>query len=267
MEKPLPIETVAKDIAVETIEITRVNQRPYISDNILYARGYTLNPGGTPAQARIQPVPPATAEVRPQPQPEQTQVVRQPGDAESFSLDNTRAMNFGVSGDGFVGPGSGSTGFGAGATFRFAFWESYKNYGTFFLGPNLFFLEGNYIRFGDNDYYGQSVNAGHISVGFLYRIRLGEDQRFIFGVGTSVGPMVSGFTWNVKYDMKGNLLPSAVVGVYIDLPYAELSFRFTPAWSLGLGLSASGDLYSLIADTEGMRGLQGRLGLSYRRPR
>ncbi|MDR2785797.1 MAG: caspase family protein [Treponema sp.] len=267
IEKPLPIETVAKDIAVETIEITRVNQRPYISDNILYARGYSLNPAGT--AARVQPVPPASSEVRPQPQPERTRVERQPVDAGNFSLDNTRAMNFGISGDGFVGLGNAKAGIGAGggATFRFTFWETYKNYGTFFLVPNVFFVEGNYTRFANNDYYGQSVNAGHVSAGFLYRIRLGAAQRFIFGLGTSVGAIVSAFTWNTKYDTEDNLLPSAVVGVYVDLPYTELNFRFTPAWSLGLGLGVSGDVYSLITGADGIRGLRGRLGLSYRRPR
>jgi hypothetical protein len=178
-------------------------------------------------------------------------------------------MNFGLSGDGLVGPGNEKAGLGAGggATFRFIFWETYKKYGTLFLIPNVFFAEGNYIRFGNRDYYGQSVNAGHVSAGFLYRIRLGEAQRFIFGLGTSLGPMVSGFSWNTRYDDEANLLPSAVVGVYIDLPYTELSFRFTPAWSLGLGLGVSGDLYSLLTNADGIRGLQGRLGLSYRVPR
>jgi hypothetical protein len=265
MEKPLPIETVAKDIAVETIEITKVNQRPYISDNILYARGYTLNPAGTAAQ--VQPVPPAVSEVRPEPQPAQT--ARRPVDAGAFSLDNTRAMNFGVSGDGLVGPGSGNAGIGAGggATFRFTFWETYKKYGTFFLIPNVFFVEGNYTRFGNNEYYGQSVNAGHVSAGFLYRIRMGKAQRFIFGVGTSVGPMVSQFNWNTKYDDEDNLLPAVIIGVYVDLPYAEMSFRFTPAWSLALGLGVSADLYSFATDNPGIGELRGRLGLISRRPR
>jgi hypothetical protein len=263
MEKPLPIETVAKDIAVETIEITRVNQRPYISDNILYARGYTLNPAGI----AVQPLPPAATEARPDPQPERTQIARRPAGAGNFSLDNTRAMNFGVSGEGFVGLGNEKAGRGGGAALRFTFWETYKEYGTFFLIPNVFFVEGNYTHFGNKDYYGQSVNAGHIGAGFLYRIRLGEAQRFMLGLGISAGPMVSRFNWNTKYDDEANLLPSAVVGVYIDLPYAELSFRFTPAWSLGLGLGFSGDLYSLAANTGGVMGLRGCLGLSYRRPR
>jgi hypothetical protein len=269
MEKPLPIETLAKDIAVETIEITKVNQRPYISDNILYARGYTLNPAGIPAEARIQPIPPATSEVRPRPQPEQPQLVRQPADAGKFSLDNTRAMNFGFFGNGFVGPGGGNRGFaaGGGAAFRFAFWEGYKKYGTFSLVPNLFFVEGNYIHFGNKDYYGQSVNAGHISMGFLYRIRLGAAQRFIFSVGTSVGPMVSGFTWDTKYDDEDKLLPAVIIGIHADLPYAELSFRFTPAWSLDLGLGVSADIYAFATDNPGMAGLRGRLGLAYRKPR
>jgi hypothetical protein len=267
MEKPLPIETVAKDIAVETIEITRVNQRPYISDNILYARGYTLNPAGIAAQ--VQPLPPAASQARPEPQPDRTRIARRPVGAGNFSLDNTRAMNFGVSGEGLVGLGSEKAGPGAGggAAFRFTFWETYKKYGTFFLVPNVFFVEGNYTRFGNSDYYGQSVNAGHAGAGFLYRIRLGEGQRFIFGLGTSVGPMVSQFNWNTKYDDEANLLPAAVIGVYIDLPYTELSFRFTPAWSLGLGLGVSGDLYSLVTNAGGIMGLRGCLGLSYRRPR
>jgi hypothetical protein len=271
MEKPLPIETVAKDIAVETIEITRINQRPYISDNILYARGYTLNPAGTAAQAQVEPIFPAALEIRPQPQPEGPRIARRPVDAGDFSLDNTRAMNLGISGDGLVGLGNGKAGTGAGGgggvTLRFTFWETYKKYGTFFFIPNTFFVEGSYTRFGNNDYYGLSVNAGHVSAGFLYRIRLGETQRFIFGLGTSIGPMVSGFSWETKYDDEANLLPSAVVGLYVDLPYAELVFRFTPAWSLGLGLGFSGDLYSLATDSDGVRGLRGCLGLSYRKPR
>jgi hypothetical protein len=264
MEKPLPIETVAKDIAVETIEISKVNQRPYISDNILYARGYTLNSAG--AAAQVQPVPPAASEVRPQPQPERTQVIRQ--DTGNFSLDNTRAMNFGVFGDVFAGMSgdTGNAGAGGGATFRFTFWETYKEYGTFFLAPNAFFLEGNYTYFGNGDYYGQSINTGHVGAGFLYRIRLETAQRFIFSAGMSIGPMVSGFTWNTKYDAEGDLLPAAIIGIYMDLPSVEMSFRFTPAWSLALGLGFSLDLFSFATDNPGIGGLRGRLGMSYRRP-
>jgi hypothetical protein len=178
-------------------------------------------------------------------------------------------MNIGLSGDGLVGADNGKAGtvFGGGATLRFAFWESYKKYGTSFFIPNLFFVEGSYTRFGNSDYYGQKVNAGHVSVGFLYRIRLGEAQRFIFSLGTSIGPMVSAFNWNTRYDNKANLLPSAVIGVYMDLPYGELSFRFTPAWSLDLGLGFSGDIYTLAGDADGIRGLRGCLGLNYRRLR
>jgi hypothetical protein len=265
IDKPLPIETVAKDIAVETIEITKVNQRPYISDNILYARGYTLNPAGLAVQAR--PPAPTAPEVRPQ--PEGSRITRQPAAPGDFSLDNTRAMNFGLSGNGFIGLNSNTKaepGGGGGVTLRFTFWETYKKYGTFFFIPNVFFVKGNYIRFGNKDYYGQIVNAGHVGAGFLYRIRLGEAQRFILGLGTSIGPMASGFTWNTGYDGEGNTLPSAMIGVAVDLPYAELSFRFTPAWSLGLGLSVSGDLYGLSQDFDGIMGFQGCLGLSYRRP-
>jgi hypothetical protein len=265
IEKPLPIETVAKDIAIETIEITRVNQRPYISDNILYARGYTLNPAGTGAQAQVQPAPPAASGVRPQPEPER--IVRQGGGG--FSLDNTRAMNFGFFGDSFLGVGDGeaeTAGAGGGATFRFTFWETYKEYGAFFLAPNAFFVEGNYTYFSDNAYYGQSVNTGHAGVGFLYRIRLGETQRFILSAGMSIGPMVSGFTWNTKYDEENNLLPVVIIGVHMDLPYAEISFRFTPAWSLGLGLGVSADVFAFATNNPGIGGLRGRLGLTYRRP-
>jgi hypothetical protein len=171
-------------------------------------------------------------------------------------------MNFGASGEFFAGSGAGG-----GAAFRFTFLETYKDYGTFFLIPNLFFVEGGYTRFGNNDHYGQSVNAGRVSAGFLYHIRLGEGQRFMFGLGAAVGPIVSQFNWNTKYDDEADLLPSAAVGFYADLPYAELSFRFTPAWSLGLGLGFSGDLSTLAADTSGIMGFRGCLGLSYRRPR
>jgi hypothetical protein len=179
-------------------------------------------------------------------------------------------MNFGVFGDGFMGAGNGDTGIpgaGGGATFRLTIWETYKEYGTPFFIPNSFFVEGNYTYFGDNDYYGQSINAGHISAGFLYRIRLGAAQRFIFGLGTSIGAMVSGFNWNTRYDAEGNLLPVVIIGVYMDLPYAEMSFRFTPAWSLALGLSVSGDIYAFATDNPGIAGLRGRLGLTYRRQR
>jgi hypothetical protein len=280
MEKPLPIETVAKDIAVETIEITRINQRPYISDNILYARGYSLNPTGiaapvqsVPPAAPVQPVPPAASEVRPQPQPERaqpewTQAARQ--GAGDFSLDNTRAMNFGVFGNGFMGVNKenmGIAGTGGGASFRFTMWETYERYGTPFFLPNAFFLEGNYTYVDNHEYYGQSVNTGHISMGFLYRIRLGAAQRFILSAGMSAGPVVSGFTWNTKYDEEDNLLPAVIIGVYVDLPYAEMSFRFTPAWSLGLGLGVSADVFAFATDNPGIAGLRGRLGLTYRRPR
>jgi hypothetical protein len=158
-------------------------------------------------------------------------------------------------------------GAGGGATFRFTIWETYKEYGTPFFIPNVFFVEGNYTYFGDNDYYGQSVNTGHVGAGFLYRIRLGEAQRFIFSAGMSAGPMVSGFTWNTKYDDEDNLLPAAIIGVYMDLPYAEMSFRFTPAWSLALGLGVSADIFAFATDNPGIAGLRGRLGLTYRRPR
>jgi hypothetical protein len=279
IDKPLPIETVAKDIAVETIEITKVNQRPYISDNILYARGYTLNPAGAAAEeqarqaamaqaqeaAQVQPLPPAVQEARPQPQPEQPRIVRQRADAGDFILDNSRAMNFSLSGNGFVGlKGAGG---GGGASFHFTFWETYKDYGTLFFVPNVFFMEGSYTRFGNKDNYGQSANAGHVSAGFLYRIRLGESQRMIFGIGASAGPMMSGFKWKRKYNDEGNLLPSSVIGVYVDMPYLDMGFRFSPAWSLGLGLSLSGDLYALIKDIGGIAGVYAHLGLSYRRPR
>jgi hypothetical protein len=257
MEKPLPIETVAKDIAVETIEITRINQRPYISDNILYARGYSLNPAGTPAQ-----VLPAAW-----PQPERPQLARQ--GAGDFSLDNTRAMSFGVFGNAFMGGGdknAETVGAGGGASFRFTMWETYKEYGTPFFIPNAFFLEGNYTYFDNNEYYGQNVNTGHVGAGFLYRIRLGEAQRFIFSAGMSVGPMVSSFAWNTKYDGEGAMLPAVIIGVYADLPYTEMSFRFTPAWSLALGLGLSADLFAFVTDNPGIAGLRGRLGLTYRRP-
>jgi hypothetical protein len=171
-------------------------------------------------------------------------------------------MNFGASGEFFAGAGAGG-----GPAFRFTFLETYKEYGTFFLVPNVFFVEGSYTHFGNSGYYGQSVNAGRVSAGFLYRIRMGEGQRFIFGLGASIGPIVSQFNWNTKYDGGANLLPSAAVGLYADLPYAELSFRFTPAWSLGLGLGFSGDLSTLAANVDGIAGFRGCLGLSYRRPR
>ncbi|MDR1565908.1 MAG: caspase family protein [Treponema sp.] len=293
IEKPLPIETVAKDIAVETIEITRVNQRPYISDNILYARGYTLNPQGAAEEeearqaalaqaqvqaqetsqskvqetAQVQPLPPAVQEVRPQPQPEQTRPDRQWEDAGDFTLDYTRAMNFGVSGDFLAYEGGGALGAGGGATLRFTFWEVYDRYGTLFFLPNAVFVEGNYTYFSREEDNGMKANIGHISAGFLYRIRLGAAQRFILSIGASAGPIVSGFSWNTKYDAEGGLLPLAAVGVYADLPYAELSFRFTPVWALGFALSFSGDLYSAATDGPGIGGLTARLGLAYRLPR
>jgi hypothetical protein len=262
IDKPLPIETVAKDIAVETIEITRVNQRPYISDNILYARGYSLNPAGL--AARAQPAVSAAPEVRPW--PEQPRIARQPTE---FSLDNTRAVNFALSGDAFFGLNNSSinVGTGGGTAFRFTFLETYKSYGTFFFIPNAFFVEGNFVHLGNKDYYDPMVNAGSVGVGFLYRIRLGEAQRLIFGLGTSIGPMVSGLTWNTKYDEEGNPLPSTVIGVAVDLPYAELSFRFTPSLSLGLGLGVSADVYAFVTGNPGITGLRGRLGLAYRRLR
>jgi uncharacterized caspase-like protein len=297
IEKPMPIETVAKDIAVETIEITKVNQRPYISDNILYARGYTLNPAGvaaaeeqahqaalaqaqaqTQAQvqtqeaaqtqvretAQVQPVPPAVQEARPQPQPERTRPERQWADAGDFALDYTRAMNFGVLANGII---SVDSGMGAGAALRFTFWETYNRRGTFFFIPNSFFVEGAYMYAGNADNFGQTTHIGRVNAGFLYRIRLDEAQRFILSIGASVGPVVSSFTWNTKYDDDGSLLPSAIVGVYVDLPCLDLSFRFSPVWSLGLGLSLSGDMYSLGKGLPATGGIQALLGLTYRRPR
>jgi hypothetical protein len=46
IDKPESLDSVAKDVARETMAITRVNQRPYISDNILFVKDYSLNPQG-----------------------------------------------------------------------------------------------------------------------------------------------------------------------------------------------------------------------------
>jgi hypothetical protein len=256
--KALPIETVAKDIAVETISITQVNQRPYISDNILFVRGYSLNSTGADIVSidfnlDFKPASPV------RPRPGITPPSRQ--DAAEFTLDNTRAWNIGVLGTGLMDPGGG---IGGGGTARYTFFESFKPYGSLFFLPNSFFVEGNYSYI-SHDGNGMKAHAGRISLGFMYRIRLGASQRFLLGAGFSAGPQYAAYAWakGFERDDKGSMKPVGAFGIFL-FPGADVSFRFNPQVSLGLGLGYGVDVFSATQTKYGIGAFQAALGLSYR---
>jgi hypothetical protein len=261
--KALPIETVAKDIAVETIRITQVNQRPYISDNILFVRGYSLNVTGADVvtinlNLEVTVNPP----VQPRPQPEMGTFT--PQNAAEFTLDNTRAWNIGVLGTGLMDSGGE---IGGGGTTRYTFFESFKPYGSLFFLPNSFFVEGNYSYVYNYD-EGMKAHAGRISLGFMYRIRIGASQRFLFGMGFSAGPQYAAYTWakGFERDDRGDMKPVGAFGIFL-FPGADLSFRFNPRVSLGLGLGYGVDVFSVAQTKYGIGAIQAALGLSYRNQR
>jgi hypothetical protein len=255
--KALPIETVAKDIAVETIRITQVNQRPYISDNILFVRGYSLNIVGADVVTVNLNLNSANIP--------QGGAAAFPGQrASDFMLDNTRAWNIGVLGMGLFNLGGG---IGGGAAARYTFFESFNSYGSAFIMPNSFFIEGNYSYIYNYD-EGMRAQAGRISLGFMYRIRVDYSQRFLFGLGFSAGPQYTYYGWakDFERDDHGKLKPVGAFGLFLH-PGADISFRFSPRVSLSLVFGYGLDVFSVAQTEYGIGAAQAALGLSYRNQR
>ncbi len=187
--------------------------------------------------------------------------------AGPFSLGGTKSWAIGGTGE-FFGPIESGLGYGGGVTLRYTFYESYKDYGTRFFIPNSFFVEASF-DYGtaskeETDDSGvtstvkMDTPVGLAGLGFLYKIRIGQEQRFIFNFGASlVYCFGKRYADNEHKDWTETLSAFGVDAI------TGFSFRFTPAWSLDLNMGVKG---GFIEIKSGVGGFYAGLGVTFRRP-
>jgi hypothetical protein len=265
---PAALESVAKEISRETIALTRTNQRPYISDNILYVKDYSLFPSeGLKEIARPAAVPEASpyrpgTDAPPRPGAPQTPSPRPSTGAGAFSLDNASA--WAVSLSFAANPGAAFDALRPGGSLRYTFWERFKTRGDLFIAPNAFFasFQAGGSRFGDTG--GEGFFQYMPGAGALWRFRPHSSQRFILAAGLSANALL-GSVHYAYYDQAFNEADDFLVEPMLGL-HGEGAFRFTPLLALELNLGWYLDVlgpYPLQGGgNSSLNFLQGTLGVS-----
>jgi hypothetical protein len=257
---PQPLDSLAKDISRETIALTQSNQRPFISDNILYLKNYSLHsrPGEGDVTAVVRPTvaPFRPAEERPA-----------SGEAGKFSLDNVAAWSVALS---FASnPDMGFNSLHPGAALRYSFWERFKTQGDFFILPNEYYFNA---QFGMNHFETAVEKPEYydfiLGLGAQWKFRPGSSQRFFLSAGLSanvfLGNISYGF-YNGGYVEASDFFLEPMAGFH-----GGGAFRITPTLALELSAAYYLDVLGSFTVPDGtvysFNFFQASLGLSFTLP-
>ena len=263
------LESVAKEISRETIALTNSNQRPYISDNILYVKNYSLNPAAgavavipvpspSPASAAA---PPASIPAAVQPGTVQPEIntVKQP---EGFIMDGTTVWALTVSYENTFRNQHNSHG----GTLNYTFLERFKNRGSFFFVPNVYFLN---FRMGTNTMKGKTADFGYMDftpgIGVMWKFRPDAAQRMFAGAGFSANVFMGNLDYSYNDGLNDNtaaeFLTEPMVGIH-----GNFAFRFSPLVALelnaGFYFNVMGDYYLRDRSRNSLHSWQTALGVS-----
>jgi len=236
MQEPEIFDDVFLDIANETLQLTKGEQEPY-SMGTFAVKSYSLNPQG--AAQTVAGAAPSTSV--------QTTVVNPNTPApqyysSDFILDGRQVKSLSVQPIFYGSTFSSYGGFGLGVTYTFH--EQYRSYGDRFYLPNSFYVSFDLFSDartvqpnGDSVFLsdGQNIYSGGIlGLGAQWKIRLGEQQRFIANFGLSLEFFIG--TSEFYYD--SNKESEYTMGFEPGLGlHGGLSFRFTRLVSLDFGLA------------------------------
>jgi hypothetical protein len=261
---PQPLDSLAKDISRETIALTRTNQRPFISDNILYVKNYSLHSqlgGGDVAIVERPSAAPSPAPYRPAGDRPAS------GGAGAYSLDNTSAWGVGVS---FASnPDAGFNNFHPGAALRYSFWERFRTQGDLFAAPNEYYFSA---QFGANhietawekpEYYNFIMGLGA-----QWKFRPGVSQRFLLSAGLSANVLLGSVDYafyDKGYQEASDLLVEPMAGFH-----GGAAFRITPSLALEFGAAYYLDVMGSYEVPDGtvysVNFFQAALGMSFTLP-
>lgn len=220
--EPVVLESVAKEISRETIALTNSSQRPYISDNILFVKDYSLYPREGGPLLLQKPVQSAPASPRRVPRP------------GSFVLDNTTAWSLALS---FASsPGMDFDAMHPGATVRYTFFEQFKRRGEIFFLPNAYFFDFStgqfHVKAPEST---ENFAAFTLGLGALWKFRPAASQRFFLAAGPSFDITMGSLQYSyfdVTYKQVSDFLVEPMVGFH-----GNCAFRFTPLLALELKLA------------------------------
>jgi len=264
IEKVESFDDLFLDIASETMRLTRGEQQPYAMGSFA-VKSYTINPI-LPGQV-VQAAPAPSSPISTQPETEVSRVTpaapapyKAPRDPTALSLDGKNVMSFGMA------AGSDISHLCFGGSITFSFYEKYRNYGETFFLPNSFFVSGDFIYSHDrdikiNNYFPGEWNVhgtrgftgGIWNLGALWKIRLGEDQRFITNFGLSFSLFTMKDNTSFVFEQIGNYQaqytnPDFQVSPGLGI-FTGLGFRFTQSVSLDLGMSAKFAFTGFMSNT------------------
>ncbi|AEF82332.1 caspase family protein [Leadbettera azotonutricia] len=250
---PAILESVAKEISRETIAITRTNQRPYISDNILYVKDYSLYPSDGLIEITRSVVPSVGA-------PRASAAGR-----GQYSLDNTGAwaLSFSFA----ANPNTGFDALHPGAAVNYTFLERFLSRGALFIAPNAFFVsfQAGLNKFADN---GDSFYNYMPGAGALWKFRPDANQRFFLSAGLSANVFLGSIHYSYNdpgFTEVDDFFVEPMIGFH-----GGAAFRFTPllAVELNLGyyLDVQGPYPVQGSGSYSLNFLQGTLGLSVTLP-
>jgi len=228
MVTPEGLDSVAKDVSRETIAITGTVQRPFISDNILFVKDYSLYPKEGGLVIMPQPLNPAY-------EPAQSRPSSGSGQPASFSLDNTSAWSLGLS---FAAnPAAGFDQVHPGGLLSYTFLERFKTRGERFFAPNAYFV--NFMAsMGTITVQNKSETFGAFfpGLGFLWKLRPDAAQRMLLGAGLSANLLMGSLQYRYNRDSKNVNVSDFMVEPMAGL-HGNYAFRFTPLIALELNLA------------------------------
>ncbi|GHV88703.1 hypothetical protein AGMMS50267_10630 [Spirochaetia bacterium] len=219
MKNPRVFETdVFYDIKEETLRLTGGKQSPYATGDF-GVKNYSLaavsatetyTPSPTFGTVTAAPASPVKRKPAPTPAP----AGKTPQSQDRFNLDGKRA--FGVSAAALINGASVPANVNA----RITAFERYGQQGKFFFIPNSWFASVDYFSDTHNvqDYSGIGFGAG-----FLWKIRLGQAQRFI----VNFGPLADYFFFKYTYKAESGYFNSFGYGVQ-----GGISFRISRYFSV-----------------------------------
>ena len=258
MGTPEALESVAKEISRETITITGTAQRPFISDNILFVKNYSLYPRDGGLVVLPQPVQPAY-------QPNPGSVSRRPS---SFSLDNVSAWSLTLS---FAANPmfEGSESFHPGGFLSYTFLERFKARGEPFVAPNAFFVDFiaglSQIKTSNST---ETFTNFSLGLGALWKFRPDQAQRFFLGAGLSVNVLLGSLQYSY-YD-GGDVNVTDFLAEPMAGLHGNFAFRFTPLVAMELNLAYYLDMLGAYPLSDGssynLNFFQAGLGVSVMLP-
>ena len=264
IQSPEIFDDVFLDIANETLRLTKGDQEPYTM-GAFAVKSYSLNPQAIVQPAQTAQARPVETTATPETSVETTRVNPNTPSASSaserFLLDGKKVISLSVAP---IFYGSTFSGKGFGFASAFTFYEKYRNYGEMFFLPNSFFasLDFGYdthvikptlnidttlqnigilppgyssgISLSDGE---QEFAGGIMGVGALWKIRMGESQRFIANFGLSLEFFVGASEF--YYEDGGTREKLSELDNSFDPGFGlhgGISFRFSRLVSLDFGL-------------------------------